>query len=114
MHCVSRYPAKTEDMNLYTISDMRYRFGVDVGLSDHSLGFMAATGATALGAAHIEKHLKVVERCPDSEFSVFPDQFHDMITACEAMKDALGAVKYAEDGPYKRKLVDGKMVRVCL
>ena len=58
-HCVSAYPAKSSDFNLCTLGALR-RAGFRVGLSDHSLGPMAAVIATALGAEVIEKHLTLL------------------------------------------------------
>ena len=42
--------------NLRTIPLLRQRFGVEVGLSDHTLGSATAIAATALGVTLIEKH----------------------------------------------------------
>ena len=41
LKCCSQYPAQYEDMNVATIADMKERFGVPVGLSDHSMGSLA-------------------------------------------------------------------------
>ena len=38
LKCCSEYPANWEDMHLGNIPDMRKRFGLHVGLSDHSFG----------------------------------------------------------------------------
>ena len=56
MKCSSAYPAKPEEMNLRTIQDLKERFGVPVGLSDHSMGAFSAATAVAMGANLIEKH----------------------------------------------------------
>ena len=44
LKCCSQYPAQYEDMNVATIADMKERFGVPVGLSDHSMGSLADVG----------------------------------------------------------------------
>ena len=36
LKCTSAYPAAAEDMNLRTIPEMARRFGLPVGLSDHT------------------------------------------------------------------------------
>jgi len=110
LHCVTEYPAPISHYNLYTLISLA-RYG-HVGLSDHTNGIVAPVVATALGAVVIEKHLKVVDDCPDSSFSLFPDEFAAMVKTCEMAKDSLGTVKFQGEGRYKRKLVDGKMVRV--
>ena len=80
LKCCSEYPANWEDMHLGNIPDMRERFGVPVGLSDHSFGSLGAVVAVALGARVIEKHVKLdgVESA-DSEFSMTMDAFAQMV-----------------------------------
>lgn len=80
LKCCSEYPANWEDMHLRNIPDMQKRFGVPVGLSDHSFGSLGAVAAVALGAQVIEKHVKIdgVESA-DSEFSMPMDDFAKMV-----------------------------------
>lgn len=80
LKCCSEYPANWEDMHLGNIPDMRNRFGVPVGLSDHSLGSIGAVVAVALGARVIEKHVKIegVDSA-DSAFSMTMDGFAQMV-----------------------------------
>lgn len=80
LKCCSEYPANWEDMHLGNIPDMSERFGVPVGLSDHSFGSIGAVVAVSLGARVIEKHVKIdgVESA-DSAFSMTMDEFAKMI-----------------------------------
>lgn len=80
LKCCSEYPANWEDMHLGNIPDMRQRFGVHVGLSDHSFGSIGAVVAVSLGAQVIEKHVKIdgIESA-DSAFSMTMDEFDQMV-----------------------------------
>ena len=71
LKCCSEYPANWEDMYVGNIPDMKNRFHVNVGLSDHSPGSIAAVVGVAMGACVIEKHVKLdgIESA-DSEFSM--------------------------------------------
>ncbi|MBR1906633.1 MAG: pseudaminic acid synthase [Clostridiales bacterium] len=81
LKCCSEYPANWEDMHLGNIPDMRKRFGVHVGLSDHSFGSIGAVVAVSLGARVIEKHVKIdgIESA-DSAFSMTMDEFAKMVS----------------------------------
>ena len=96
MKCTSAYPAPLEEMNLVTIPHLAARFGLPVGLSDHSLGIAVPVAAVALGACIIEKHLTLSRSVvgPDSAFSLEPGEFKAMIEAVRAAETALGEVSY--------------------
>jgi pseudaminic acid synthase len=96
MKCSSAYPAKSEEMNLSTITDMKRRFTLPIGLSDHSMGAFSATIAVALGANIIEKHfcLSRTIQNPDSTFSMEPAEFKDMVNQVREVEKALGKVTY--------------------
>jgi pseudaminic acid synthase len=93
LKCNSGYPAPPEEMNLRTIPDMQERFGVPIGLSDHTLGIEIPVAAVALGACVIEKHFTSSRSVPgpDSAFSLEPHEFKAMV---EAVRHALGEVRY--------------------
>ncbi len=80
LKCCSEYPANWEDMYVGNIPDMKERFKVPVGLSDHSAGSLAAVVGVTLGACVVEKHVKLegVESA-DSEFSMTIDGFKQMV-----------------------------------
>lgn len=80
LKCCSEYPAPWADMHLGNIPDMRSRFGVPVGLSDHSLGSLGAVVGVTLGACVIEKHVKLAGvESEDSKFSMSMDEFAQMV-----------------------------------
>ena len=81
LKCCSEYPANWEDMHLGNIPDMKERFRVNVGLSDHSAGSLGAVVGVALGACVVEKHVKIdgVES-PDSKFSMTMEEFAQMVS----------------------------------
>lgn len=96
LKCTSQYPAPIEMANLNTIPDMKKRFGVKVGLSDHTPGSIVPVVATSLGAEIIEKHF-ILSRSiggPDSSFSMEPDEFKQMVENVRNAEKALGEISY--------------------
>jgi pseudaminic acid synthase len=80
LKCCSEYPANWEDMHLGLIPDMKERFGVHVGLSDHSAGSIGAIVGVSLGACVVEKHVKLEGvKSADSEFSMTMEEFGHMV-----------------------------------
>ena len=80
-HCISSYPAPIEHANLKFIQKLKREFGITVGLSDHTIGNVAATTAIALGASAIEKHFTISrsDKSPDSEFSIEPEELKNLV-----------------------------------
>ena len=99
LKCTSAYPAPIEDANLMTILDMKQRFGVKVGLSDHSEGSTVPMAAVALGAEVVEKHF-IIDRSiggPDSAFSMNVEEFAQMVNNVRQVEKSLGTVYYPTD-----------------
>ena len=96
LKCTSSYPSPLDEINLNTIPDMVDKFGCIVGLSDHTLGGEVSTAAVALGANIIEKHF-ILDRNmggPDSEFSMEPYEFKQMVDSIRNVEKALGIISY--------------------
>ncbi len=91
LHCISGYPTPLEQANLKLMIELREKFEVLVGLSDHTLTNTAAVTAVAMGACVIEKHFTLdrSEGGADAEFSMEPDQLQDL---CEQTKGAWNAI----------------------
>lgn len=99
LKCTSSYPAPIEDANLMTMVDMKQRYGVKVGLSDHTMGYDVAVAAVALGATLVEKHF-ILDRSiggPDAAFSMEIGEFAAMVKAIRNVEKALGEVVYPTD-----------------
>ncbi len=96
LKCTSSYPAPLELANLKTILDIPERFGVEVGLSDHTMGSTAAVVAVSLGAKVIEKHFILDKNLggPDASFSMEPHDFKQMVKQVREAEIALGEVSY--------------------
>lgn len=106
LRCCSSYPTVSSNLNLRTIPDMRERYHVPVGLSDHSMGHTAAVAAAALDAAVIEKHFCLSRDIPtaDSAFSMEPQEFADMVQAVHDAEKAMGVVFYGPTESEKDEL----------
>lgn len=113
LHCISAYPAKPENMRLKTIEDLRKRFNVEVGLSDHSMGIEIPIAARVFGACVIEKHvtLKRAEGGVDSDFSLEPQELKELVRTIRNVEKAMGEPSYdswspqeLEEKKYRRSL----------
>lgn len=96
LHCVSGYPAPASDYNLRIIQDMKARFGVPVGLSDHTLDNTTAIASVALGASMIEKHFTLDRNGggPDDSFSLEPQDLAQLTKGARTAWEALGQIDY--------------------
>jgi pseudaminic acid synthase len=96
LHCVSGYPAPASDYNLGTLTDMAVRFGVPVGLSDHTLDNTTAIASVALGACIIEKHMTLDRKGggPDDSFSLEPSEFAALCRGVRTAWEAVGCIDY--------------------
>ena len=83
-HCISSYPTPTRESNLNNIKFLKKKFGVHVGLSDHTISNLSATVAIGLGAVAIEKHFKLNDdECgPDASFSLNINQLSNLVSTC--------------------------------
>ncbi len=96
LKCTSTYPASPRDSHLRTIPDLREKFSVWPGLSDHTPGIGAAIASVALGATVIEKHftLSRSEGGVDAAFSLEPAEMQQLVMECRRAWEALGDVRY--------------------
>ncbi len=107
LKCTTSYPANPQQCNLKTLPDLRKRFHVETGISDHTMGTAAAVASIALGAVAIEKHftLKRSDGGPDSAFSMEPDELKRLAEDAGNAWLALGKVHYGPAGDEKKSMI---------
>jgi N-acetylneuraminate synthase len=100
LKCTSAYPSPAEEMHLRTIPWLAERFGVAVGLSDHTMGIEVPVAAVALGACIIEKHFTLSRAAggPDSAFSLEPAEFRQIVEAVRKVEKSVGTVQLGGAG----------------
>lgn len=105
LKCTSTYPASPDSTHISTIPDMRDKFKVAVGLSDHTMGCGVAVASVALGAVAIEKHftLKRSDGGVDSAFSMEPEEFLNMAKETQNAFLAMGKVTYGTQNANEEK-----------
>lgn len=96
LKCTSTYPATPENTNIVTIPAMRESFGVEVGLSDHTMGCGVSVASVAMGAVLIEKHFTLAraDGGVDSAFSLEPDEFRMLRVETERAWQSVGKVTF--------------------
>ncbi|HDM8227027.1 MULTISPECIES: pseudaminic acid synthase [Vibrio] len=92
LHCTSGYPTPASQANISTMAVMRDAFGVEVGLSDHTMDIGVSVAAVALGACVIEKHFTLAraDGGPDSAFSLEKEELTSLVVNCNMAYEALG------------------------
>ena len=96
LKCTSSYPTDPAQSHLRTIPDMKERFGVDVGLSDHTLGIGVPLAAVSFGAVLVEKHVTLSRDGGgvDAAFSLEPHELAALVEESERAYRAVGTVHY--------------------
>jgi N-acetylneuraminate synthase len=88
-----QYPAPLENLNLLAMLDLKNKFDVPIGFSDHSIEPMIGPiVATAFGATIIEKHFTLNKKLPgpDNSFALEPNDLKNMVVAIRNSKKCLG------------------------
>jgi N-acetylneuraminate synthase/N,N'-diacetyllegionaminate synthase len=92
LHCVSAYPASSDEVNLRALDVLRHTFNVPVGFSDHTPDILASIIAVARGSAILEKHLTLDRTLPgpDHAFSLEPEALRLLVNELRRTERALG------------------------
>lgn len=82
LHCVSTYPAETEELNLQAITTLQAEFpDLVIGYSGHEKGHSPSVFAAAMGACIIERHITLDRTMPGSDQAASLEPFRlDLLT----------------------------------
>ena len=93
LQCTAKYPAPLESLNLLTIPEMKKRYKISIGLSDHSLDpIIGPVMAVGLGARIIEKHFTLDKNLvgPDHIFALDPAELKKMVEVIRSSEKTFG------------------------
>jgi N,N'-diacetyllegionaminate synthase len=91
LQCTSEYPCPPEKVGLNVIGELRDRYGLPVGLSDHSGTIFPGLAAATASIAVLEVHLTLSKRMfgPDVPASVTPDEMTTLVEGIRFIEKAL-------------------------
>ena len=91
LQCTTSYPTEPSQIGLNVIGELRERYGLPVGLSDHSGTIYPGLAAVALGARMIEFHAVFDRRAfgPDASSSLQIDEIRQLADGVRAISTAL-------------------------
>jgi len=93
LQCTSEYPCDYERVGLNIMMEIKDRYNLPIGLSDHTLSNYSAFAATVLGATVIEKHLSFNRKMygSDAKHSLEPNEFKDLVDGIETIQKMLSS-----------------------
>ncbi len=91
LQCTSMYPTPPEKVGLNILLELKKRYDIPYGLSDHTLSGATSISAVTLGAQVIEKHFTISKKLygPDARFSLEPKEFKKLVEDINYVKKAL-------------------------
>ncbi len=97
LHCITEYPTPDEEMQISTIKYLidNYAHKYEIGLSDHSRGYVAAIAVVAMGATTIEKHFTLDNEMdgPDHKASANPQVLKELVEGIRKVEVMMGKPK---------------------
>lgn len=91
LQCTTAYPTKPEQYGLNVIKELKEKYNVPVGFSDHSSSIEACIAATALGADILEFHVVFHKDSfgPDAKSSLTIEETSSLVNAVKNIDKAL-------------------------
>lgn len=104
LQCTTSYPTQPEQYGLNVIQELKNRYQVVVGYSDHSARIETCIAATALGAEILEFHVVFDRRQfgPDAQSSLTIDETRVLVQSVRNIKKAIdNPINKAINNQYK-------------
>lgn len=91
LQCTTSYPTRPENYGLNVIQELKKRYGVSIGYSDHSAKIETCIAATALGAEILEFHAVFDRQMfgPDASSSLEIAEIKQLVSAVRNISTAL-------------------------
>lgn len=91
LQCTTAYPTQPEQYGLNVIEELKNRYNVPIGFSDHSAKIETCIAATVLGASILEFHVVFDRQIfgPDSKSSLTISETKDLVIAVRNIATAL-------------------------
>lgn len=99
LQCTTAYPTQPEQYGLNCLTELKERYNIKVGYSDHSAKIETCIAATTLGAEILEFHV-VFDRAqfgPDASSSLVINEVKNLVIAVNNIKKALENPVYKND-----------------
>ena len=99
LQCTSDYPCHYEQVGLNVMLEMKERYKLPVGFSDHTLTNYAAFVAVGLGASVVEKHFTFSRYIngSDAKHSSEPPEVADLVQGIRAIETRLNSSVNKDD-----------------
>ncbi len=116
MQCTSAYPCPPERVGLNILEEMRQRYDVPVGLSDHSGNIYAGLAAVTLGAEALEVHVALSKEMfgPDVPSSVTGAELRQLVNGTRQIEKMIASPlrkeTLSDDAKQLRKLFTKSIV----
>jgi len=88
LQCTTEYPCEYQHVGLNVMLEMKERYKLPVGLSDHTATIYASLAAVTLGASVIEKHFAFSRKMygSDAKHSLEPAGFADLVNGIRTIE----------------------------
>lgn len=116
LQCTTAYPTQPEQWGLGVMAEMKERYNIPVGFSDHSADVYACLAATTLGADILEFHAVFDKEMfgPDAKASLTIAQTETLVKGVRQINAALHAPHHKHDSSHfsELKTLFGKSLAV--